>query len=409
MTPRAVLRAAERALARMDLAALTAAALPKRPPPNARVTSIAIGKAAPAMTRGALDRWGDAIATALVVTSDGTDASAVEGRAEVLRSSHPIPDARSVRAAKRCLAVARSAGDGVVVVLVSGGASALACLPAPGISLATKRAVTRDLLASGASIREINVVRKHLSGFKGGALARAAAPCPVLTLVASDIIGGEPSEVGSGPSVADATTVADARRILRRRAPRHAALPLVRTGAVANELRDARIVAAPEQLANAAASELRELGLRVRVLAPSLDDVTKLAEEYARLARSLGTGAAVVRAAEPSVTIPTRVRGRGGRSCHLAALVATTSLLHGDLLDRTAFLALATDGVDGPSGTGGALVDAAFVRRVDRGVLDDAIARFDTGPLHVAAGTAIPRRPTGHNLADLHVLVRLTR
>lgn len=374
-----ILRALERALASLDLERGTARALEGERLSSVRV--IAVGKAAAAMSAGAHRALGGRIEDAVVVTPRD--------------AGHPLPDARSVRAARRCLDLASRRGDATVLVLVSGGASALVCAPAPGITLRTKRAITRTMLASGATIQEINVVRKHLSRIKGGGLARAAAPRPVLTLIASDVIAGEPTDVGSGPSVSDPSTIAEARALLRRHAPQWEHVPLVRTLArdPAHRLR-ARIVASPEALARALG---RELG--ARVLAPSQADVEALAEDYVARAKRLAPGSAIVRAAEPSVVVPGRA-GRGGRSSHLAALVAR------GLPRGVTFAAIATDGVDGASGTAGAIVDARLAGRAD---LSHAIASFDTGPLHARAGTALPSVPSGHNLADVHVLVRGSR
>lgn len=387
-----------RALARMHLAERVCVALPARAPKRAVV--IAMGKAAPAMTRGALDRWAGAIERALVVTTDGTDASSVEGEpaVDILRAGHPLPDARSARAGARCLELARGCGDATLVALVSGGASALVCAPAPGVRLSDKRAVTRALLASGASIQQINVVRRHLSCVKGGGLARAAAPARVITLAASDVVDGRIEDIGSGPSVGDGSTVPRARRLLRRYAPAFEALPLVRTGPAPNA-RAPRIVASPEELARALARELRASGVRVRVLAPSQASAGALAREYLALAPKLRPRSAIVRAAEPSVPVPERA-GRGGRSTHLATLVGRS------LPSGLIFLAAATDGVDGTSGAGGALVDATFASRAGLPALDRALLGHDTGPLHLALGTALPLEPTGHNLADVHVLLR---
>jgi hydroxypyruvate reductase len=357
--------------------------------PRGPVFVVAIGKAAPAMAEGALARCRPE--RCVVVCPDETDARGLD----VLRAAHPVPDARSVRAAQACLELAREASlararRGVLVVLVSGGASSLVCAPA-GVDLATKRAVTKAMLRSGASVVDLNVVRKHLSRIKGGMLARAAGEARVVTRIASDVVGGSPADVGSGPSVADPSTVADARRLLRRWAPSFADLPLVRTNASARG--DVRVIASPEDLAKAVARALRQRGVASRVLPASVASVEELAREY--LAARLRAGTAIVRAAEPSLVV-TR-KGRGGRSTHLAALVGR------DLPRGVAFLALATDGVDGASGTGGALVRAGFA---DRDAVDRALARFDTGPLHRAAHTAIPEAASGHNLADLHVLFR---
>lgn len=326
----------------------------------------------------------------------------------VVRASHPLPDARSVRAGALCLEAARSDEPMTLVVLVSGGASALACAPAPGITLRTKRAITRAMLASGASIQDVNVVRKHLSALKGGGLARAAAPHAVFTIVTSDVIGGNAADVGSGPSVPDASTSADARRLLRRFAPPFATVPLVRTlapsGALGRRLR-ARVVLSPEDLPRLVGSVLESAGVSVRILPASQAPAEELAAEYAALARRATTRpCAFLRAAEPSVVV-TAKRGRGGRSTHLAALVGRV-LAAGT--EHAIFAALASDGVDGASGTGGAIVDARFAAKVEArlgaGALDRAIAAFDTGALHQRVKTAVKQRATGQNLADLHVL-----
>ena len=422
MTRRGLEGALLRALARLSPSARVAAALPanwtraegpplrvvgaraSRPPRESGVrplvSVIAIGKAAPSMAAGALARWGDAVADVLVVTSDGVDASSLarDARALVLRAAHPVPDRRSVAAAEQCLERARSCADRgrLLLVLVSGGASSLVCAPAEGVSLRDKQAVTRAMLASGASIQEINVVRKHLSRIKGGGLARAARPAKVMTLVVSDVIGGAIGDVGSGPSVGDRSSVERARRLLRRYAPRWADLPVVRTGGASN-VRSASIVASPEELARMTARELTARGLRARVLEPSQAPVNELAREYLELARRLRPGSALVRAAEPSLELPDRA-GKGGRSTHLAALVAL-GLPRGAM-----FIAAATDGVDGASGTAGAVVDATFLRKAGAAAVRRALDRYDTGALHLAVGTALPTRPSGHNLADVHVL-----
>ncbi|MDB4943405.1 MAG: D-glycerate 2-kinase [Labilithrix sp.] len=402
-----LLRMFREALAELDLRPRVAAALGAAPRREAHV--IAIGKAAPAMAAGALDRWGEAITRCLVVAPDGTSIEALRREAiaaavepTILRAAHPWPDRRSVRAGEACLEAAARAGaaGAALLVLVSGGASALVCAPSAGLTLREKQAITRALLRSGASIGEVNVVRKHLSRVKGGGLLRAARGAAVTTLVASDIVGGTVSDVGSGPSVPDPTTVAEARAVLRRRSPEHLHVSLARSFSGGSAARE-KIVAAPELLAKALAGRLRGQGLDARVLPSSAAPVEELAAEY--LNRSRGP-IVLVRAAEPSVALPARA-GAGGRSAHLAALVGRG--LAGSR--RVLFAALASDGVDGSSETGGAVVDSRFAaraaERLGETALDRALARFDTGPLHHALGTAVPSSPTGHNLADVHVLV----
>lgn len=374
------------ALAKQDPQRLVREAL--GPAPQLPVRVVAIGKAAPAMAAGAIDGWRDRIAHVLVVAPEGTDASMIE-RAEVFRAAHPVPDVASVRAAERCLEVVKPRAH--VLVLVSGGASALVCAPANGVTLDDKRGVTRAMLTSGATVQETNVVRKHLSRIKGGGLLRAAGDNSVLTLVLSDVVGGTVSDVGSGPSVPDASTVEEARALLERHAPSHAGLPLVDTYAFGEV--QAKMIGAPEILADAMASELRARGVDASVLPPSQEDVEILAQGYVASAQRLTRGSAIVRAAEPSLVVPERA-GQGGRSTHLSALVARA------LPPGVTFGAFATDGVDGPSGTAGAIIEGPLAD------LDDAIARFDTGPALIRAGVALPARPSGQNLGDLHVLWR---
>lgn len=402
----AMLRLVRRALADLDLEQRVARALLRRRRPDA-VRVVAVGKAAAAMTRGALSAWGEALESALVIVPRGVPGGALRGlgdrRVAIVRADHPVPSAASVRAAERALALvsAPPAGaEALVLVLVSGGASSLMCAPSEGIDLPTKAAVTSALLQSGASIQAMNVVRKHLSRIKGGGLLRAARG-PVLTLVASDVIGGHPSDVGSGPSVPDASRVADARAILRRHAPPYAALPLVSTAAP-RARGHAVVLVSPEELARHTRDVLGATGMSARVLPRSQAPVVALARRYGRLAHELRPGDAVVRAAEPSLVVPPRA-GQGGRATHLAALVAP------ELPPGVLFLALATDGIDGASRTSGAVVDASFARRAGAEELARAIADFDTGPLHRRLGTALPSAPSGHNLTDLHVLWRAPR
>ncbi|MBX3188196.1 MAG: DUF4147 domain-containing protein [Labilithrix sp.] len=386
------------ALADLDPRARVFAALSARPP-RLPVRVVAIGKAAPAMASGAIARWGASIEACLVVAPDDTEAARLPKRCVVMRAAHPIPDARSVRAAKACLEIVKSRERAQIVALISGGASSLVCAPAPGVRLGDKQAVTRAMLRSGAEIRDVNVVRKHLSRIKGGGLARAAWPNPLLSLVASDVIDGDAADVGSGPTVVDPSTVAEARRLLERFAPRFARLPLAKTLSTndreAEGLR-ARVIASPGDLAEAFARRLRDRGFVVRVLSPSQARADDLARAYVSLAGSLRSRHAIVRAAEPAIAVPAGARA-GGRCTHVASLVAR------GLDEGVVFAAFASDGVDGASGTSGAVVDAS----VAGDALDDAIARFATGPFHLARGTAMPARPTGHNLADLHVILRV--
>ncbi len=369
-----------------------------------RVFVAAIGKAAPRMAEGAWKRLGDRLRHAVVVAPDDVDVSflAESRRIELIRAAHPLPDRRSVEAGRRLLSLARTKWASDLVVLLSGGASSLVCAPAPGLDVATKRAVVRAMLRSGAPIADVNVVRKHMSLVKGGGLLRAAYPKPVVTRIVSDVIAGSADVVGSGPSVPDPSTPEVARHLLRIHAPRYADLPLVDTldpSAIEARASDVRILATPESFARAVARALRDRGIRARTLRASEKDVEILAAQYLRAAASLPPGTAIVRAAEPRVRVLAR-GGHGGRACHLAALVAR------DLPRGLTFAAVATDGVDGSSGTGGAVVDSSLLSRAGRARIEDALRRFDTGPLHIQCETALPLRPSGENFADVHVLVR---
>jgi hydroxypyruvate reductase len=403
MTPAALRDALAAAFARglggVDLGARVTAAMPRVPRGVRAGAVVAVGKAAPAMARGALAAAGKWCTRVLVVAPDGTEAHFDDARVELRRAAHPDPDARSVAAARRAVAVVREAD--FVVALVSGGASSLLCLP-EGVTLAGYVRVVRALRLGGASVREVNVVRRHLCAVKGGGLARAAGG-PVRTLVASDVLGGAAYDVGSGPTVADPTTRADARAVLARYAPRLAVPALhesLKPGAAAARGLRVRVVARPEELARAVARELAGEGGAVRVLRASVAPVAALAREYAARARALRAGEAVVRAAEPSLAVDAGKPGRGGRSTHLAALVAA------DLPPGVAFLAAASDGVDGTSDTGGAVVDASLLARVPREARMRALTAFDTGPLLASAEMTLPLRPSGTNLADVHILAR---
>ena len=215
-----------RALLRKLFDAAVASALPGRvlaahlpPPPAGRTLVIGAGKAGGAMAQALEAAWpADAPLSGLVITRYGHVPSGWRARRlEVVEAAHPVPDAQGLAASERLLALTRGlTAQDLVICLISGGGSALLSLPAPGLTLADKQAVNRALLASGAAIGEMNCVRKHLSAIKGGRLAAACAPAQVLTLTISDVPGDDPAIIASGPTVADATTCADALAICRR-------------------------------------------------------------------------------------------------------------------------------------------------------------------------------------------------
>ena len=182
------------------------------PPPKGRTIVLGAGKASAAMAKAVEDNWQGSL-EGIVVTRYGHGVPC--RRIRIVEAAHPVPDAAGRAAAERIFELAKSAGpDDLVLCLVSGGGSALLALPAPGLTLEDKQAVNRALLASGADIGQMNVVRKHLSAIKGGRLAAAAYPASVLTLAISDVPGDDPAVIASGPTVADPTTALEALQVL---------------------------------------------------------------------------------------------------------------------------------------------------------------------------------------------------
>ncbi len=410
-------RAFRAALAALDPARLVHDALPPLPPRRARVVVIAAGKAAAAMAKGALARWPDRIDRVLVVGPDPISTWS-DARVRALAASHPIPDERSVVAAEAALALADDLGAGdLLVALISGGASALLASPAPGLSLAEKQAIVATLLDRGAPIREINLVRRHLSRVKGGRLALAAIPARVLSLLLSDVIGGEPSDIGSGPTVPDPTTIEDARAVLRRHAPELADAPFLdeslkpdtpvaileaHTSVPAAVRLRARILVDPGGLAAAVRDRLELAGFHAILEGPDEGDAATIVTRRLAHAASLAPGEAVVIACEPTLHLPA-LRGQGGR----AGWIALAAMRR--LPDDVALLCAASDGVDGSSGAGGAGVTRAAAAGVTDEAIDQALADFDDARIHRALGTQLQGGPTGHNLADLHILARAAR
>ncbi|WP_437993761.1 DUF4147 domain-containing protein [Sorangium sp. So ce145] len=382
-----------------------------------RVFVIAAGKAAPGMAQGALRRWGDRIAGGLVVTvaapalaaRDETTSLADPEEAalrplRVMRAAHPIPDARSVDAAEAALAVAAALGpEDLLIALLSGGASALLAAPPPGVPLADKQAVVAELLEAGAPIQDVNLVRRHLSRIKGGRLAAAAAPARVLTLLMSDVVGGLPHDVGSGPTVPDPTRVEQALAALDRWAPRFARLaPAFSESLKPADARrlEARVLADPDKLAERVAAALADrAGLRATAAPAEDGDARAIVERRLALARTLAPGEAVVIPCEPTLALPAH-RGAGGRAGWIAL-----AALRG-LPPDVALLCAASDGVDGSSGAAGAAVARAAAAAMDDRTIDAALARFDDAVVHRALGTRVETGPTGHNLTDLHIVAR---
>jgi hydroxypyruvate reductase len=374
--------AVREALLALDPARLVREALPPAPPKRARVVVIAAGKAAHAMAEGARQRWPDRIERVLLA-----------------RGGHPIPDDQSVASAEAALALARSLGArDLLLALVSGGASAMLALPPAGVSLAEKRAKVADLLSAGVGIRDVNLVRRHFSRVKGGRLAEAANGARVLTLLIGDVLGGEVHDIGSGPTVPDPTTLADALRVLAASGiePPPGMTESVKPGSLRVR---ARVVADPAALARAVAEALELRGLRAIVEGLEEGDAREVADRRVARAGTLAPGEAVVVACEPTLRLPAQ-RGRGGRAGWVALAAA------GRLPEGVTLLCAASDGVDGSSGSAGAIVTREDAERAGPDVVAEALAAFDDASVHERLGTHLPGAATGHNLTDVHVLVR---
>lgn len=341
------------------------------------------------------------------------------GLLPMVEAGHPVPDAASVEAATRALALASAAGtDDLVLVLVSGGASANWVAPAAGLALDDKRAITRHLLRSGAAIEEINAVRKRLSRIKGGRLARAAYPARVLTLAISDVPGDDPAVIGSGPTVPDPVTNAQALAIAERYAtPLGPARRLFEDPA--NETPKPgdgifgkcrfRIIMTPARMIAAAMALAADHGYEPVLLGADLQGEARLvAAEHALTARRIreaGRRVALISGGELTVTI--RGQGRGGPNQEYALALAIAL----DGLAGVTALAADTDGTDGGAGEAsdpaGALVDGTTLRRARSLGLDPAamLADNDSTTFFEALGDLLLPGPTFTNVNDLRVVL----
>jgi len=391
------------------------------PPPRGRVVILAAGKAAGSMTEIAERHYGSLPPTrlaGLAVTRHGYGRPTT--RIPVIEAGHPVPDKAGISATKRVLKLADAVdAEDLVLVLLSGGASANWIAPAPGLTLEEKQAVTRALLKSGATIGEMNALRKHISRIKGGRLTQRANPAKVVTLAISDVPGDDPAVIGSGPTVPDPTTLADAREIARRyrldlpeSVTRALADPINETPKPGDQVfrrSDYRIVARPEDALRAAAERASAAGYECIVLGDRLQgEAREVAAQHARLAVELSAEhrrAAVLSAGELTVTL--RGNGRGGPNQEYALALA----IH--LNDAPGITALAadTDGTDGGSGRpddpAGAFVDASTLKRAREAGLDPAafLADNNSTGFFNAIGDLFRPGPTFTNVTDFRAIV----
>jgi glycerate 2-kinase len=416
--------AAERAMLRklFDAAVASVSAARVMPrilpaPQHGRVALIAVGKAAAAMAEVTLERILPP-ASALVVSRHGhmTDRLSRPG-VELIEAGHPYPDAHSIRAAERALEIAHGLeAQDHLLVLLSGGGSALLAAPAQGISLSDKQATTRTLLESGATIAEINCVRKHLSRIKGGRLALAAGPARVTTLIISDVPGDDPSFVSSGPTVPDHTTLDMAREILRRYAIATPAAVVAALEDPANETPPADslglagvetvVIARARDALCAAGREAADTGYAVTDLGDQLQaEARHLGASHAALARRLsvdGKPRAIISGGETTVAVQ-NPNGKGGRN--LEYLLGLAIALDG--APGISALACDTDGIDGTEDAAGAVVVADTLERARKLGLDPAEhLRTNNAYLFFAAlGDLIVTGPTRTNVNDFRVIL----
>ncbi len=391
-------------------------------PPNGRIIVIGAGKANAAMAVTAEAHY-SMTATAgrfggFVTTRHGF--ALPTKILQIIEAAHPVPDQNSVAGAARAIAAAQTAGpNDLVLVLLSGGASALWCQPVDGVSFDAKQALTKQLLRAGAPIGEMNIVRKHLSRIKGGKLATAAYPARLLTLAISDVPGDEPTSIGSGPTVADPTTLADARAVLQRwriepsdeigAALANPANETTKTGDPALRNSSFKIVAAPKASLKAAAADARRLGYEIDVLGDSLEgEAREVGQAHAVLARKAMSNrrrVAIISGGEFTVTITGD--GRGGPNQEYAlALALGLEGAHG-----ISAIAADTDGIDGGSGSAddpaGAFVFPDTLVRASAQNLNAAtfLANNDSSRYFAVLGDLVRVGPTQTNVNDFRVIL----
>jgi len=419
MAPRELLRAMfDAAIGSAQPARVIAAHLP--PPPKGRLVVIGAGKASAAMARAVEDHWAgprDQL-EGLVVTRYGY-AVACE-RIEIVEAAHPVPDAAGEAAARRLMAlVAGLTADDLVLCLISGGGSSLLPMPLPGLTLADKQALNRALLKSGATIGEMNCVRRHLSAIKGGRLAAACHPARVLTLLISDVPGDDPIDIASGPTVPDPTTCADALALVRRygiELPPAVREVLdsgrgesVKPGDPRLARIETRIIAAPQMALEAAAAVARDAGVMPVILGDALEgearDVGTVLAGIARQAADRGQPAkapcVLLSGGETTVTV--RGGGRGGRN--VECLLAMALGLRGH--PRIHALAGDTDGVDGQEEIAGAIITPDTLARAWAAGLNpsDRLADNDGHGFFEALGDSVVTGPTLTNVNDFRAIL----
>ena len=413
-----------RALLKRMFAAAVEAAAPAHcvppylpPPPRGRTVVVGAGKAAAAMAAAVEAHWRGPL-EGLVVTRYGHGAPTA--RIKIVEASHPVPDEAGPAAARAILDLVGGLGaDDLVLALISGGGSALLALPGGDVTLADKQEINRALLKSGAQIGEMNCVRKHLSAIKGGRLAAAAAPARVVSLIISDVPGDDLSVIASGPTVADATTLADASRVLEKykidispAVRRHLSDPANETpkpgdprlAHVTNLL-----IATPQSSLEAAAKVARDAGFAPIILGNAIEGEARecgvvhagIAKQCAGYGQPAAPPCAIISGGETTVTV--RGKGRGGRNAEFLLSLAVALDGH----KRISALAADTDGIDGSEDNAGALIDPDTLERAIRLGLDlkAMLADNDAYSAFSALGDLLITGPTRTNVNDFRAIL----
>ena len=427
--PRTLLRSLYDAAVRRALPAdNTAAYLPTPPDPKkGRTLVLGAGKAGGAMAAAVDALWpADAPLSGLVVTRYDHVPPAYKnrpGRIEVVEARHPVPDAAGARAAQRIAELTRGlTADDLVLCLISGGGSALLSMPASGLTLDDKKAINQALLKSGAAIGEMNCVRKHLSAIKGGRLAALCAPARVVTLLISDVPGDEPEVIASGPTVADATTCADALAICARygiELPAAARAGLESGAFESPKPGDAifaghavHMTATPQQSLEAAAAVARAAGIEAHILSDEMEGESRevgkvqaaLARAVARRGAPFAKPCVILSGGETTVTVKHK-GGRGGRATEF--LLGCAIALQGE--PGVFVLAADTDGIDGIEDNAGAIVTPDTLARAQALGLKagDFLDRNDAYNFFKPLGDLVVPGPTFTNVNDFRALLVL--
>ena len=400
-------------------AAQPALCLPKHlpPPPKGRTLVIGAGKASAAMARALEDHWHGPL-EGLVVTRYGYEVPSE--RIEIVQAAHPVPDAAGLAASQRIAQLITGlTADDLVIALISGGGSSLLVAPGAGLTLADKQAVNAALLASGATISEMNCVRRHLSSLKGGRLGALCHPAQLLTLLISDVPGDAPMDIASGPTVADATTCADALDIIQRY---QIAMPeamrtllesgsgeTVKPGDPRLQNSSVRLITTPQIALEAAAQVARAAGLTPYILGDSLEgEARDVAKTLAGITRQVALHgqpfkAPCVLLSGGETTVTLRGKGRGGRNVEFLLALA---LALGDLKGVYA-LAADTDGVDGIEEVAGALLGPDTLARAWAAGMNPR-TYLDNNDAHTffqALGESIVTGPTLTNVNDFRAII----